>query len=62
MIHIVTNSLGSGDWIYIKKGDEVLFEGHRPTIRDISFMLEILGHETDIVEITDEQMELGFEL
>ena len=61
MIKIVTNSLGSGDWIYIKHGDGVVFEGHRPSVRDLRFMLELIGHKVDLIEVTNEQMEEGFE-
>jgi hypothetical protein len=61
MIKIVTNSLGSGDWIYVKHGDDVVFEGYRPSVRDIKFMLELIGHKVALVELDDEQMEEGFE-
>ena len=61
MIKIVTNSLGSGDWIYIKHHEGVVYEGHRPSVRDIKFMLELIGHKVELCEVTDEQMEEGFE-
>ena len=59
MIRIITNSQGSGDWTVVKQGDETLFEGHRVTTMELASILEQLGHETDIVDVTDEQMEEG---
>jgi hypothetical protein len=61
MIKVITNSLGSGDWLYIKHHDEVVYEGHRPSVRDIKFMLELIGHKVEMIEVTDEQMEEGVE-
>lgn len=63
MIKIFINTLGSGDWIYIKDAqDRVLFEGHRIGVGDLKWLLQQLGHDTKIFEITDEQMEDGFEV
>ena len=61
MIKIVTNSMGSGDWITVTgKAGETLFEGHGITARDLA---EILSHTVDthidLIEVTDEQMEEG---
>ncbi len=61
MIKVVTNSLGSGDWVTVKGlAGEVLFEGHRITALDLA---DILSHTVeahiDLVEVTDEQMEEG---
>lgn len=61
MIKIVTNSMGSGDWIYIKHDDGVVFEGHRLSVRDLQELLQLIGHQVEIVEVTDEQMEEGFD-
>lgn len=63
MIKIFTNTLGSGDWIYIKDTQgRVLFEGHGIGIGDLKWMLQQLGHDTEIHEISDERMEEGFDL
>lgn len=63
MIKVVINSLGSGDWITVQTvgqlGFEELFSGHRITPLELASILEQLGHKTDIVEVTDEQMEEG---
>jgi hypothetical protein len=59
MIKVITNSLGSGDWITVLNGDEELFSGHRISAMELASLLELLGHETDLVEVTDEQMEEG---
>ena len=59
MIKIITNSLGSGDWVVVQNSDEELFSGHRVSPMELSSILEQLGLETDLVEVTDEQMEEG---
>lgn len=53
--------MGSGDWIYIKHDDGVVFEGHRLSVRDLQELLQLIGHQVEIVEVTDEQMEEGFD-
>ena len=64
MIKVVTNSLGSGDWVTIKFGNEVLFEGHSLSPRDFVDIFNGLGDSgrsavARLVEVTDEQMEEG---
>lgn len=60
MINIVTNSEGSGDWITVLgPSREELFAGHRITALELASILEQLGLETDLVGVTDEQMEKG---
>ena len=60
MIKVVTNSLGSGDWIHVKDGDYTIFEGHRVSPYDLFFMLKNYGgNGVTLVELTDEQMEQG---
>lgn len=64
MIKVVTNSLGSGDWITVRFGNEVLFEGHRITPQDFVEIFNGLGDAgrgavARLVEVTDEQMEEG---
>ena len=61
MIRVITNNLGSGDWITVKGHcDETLFEGHRAGPRDIVDILNsVLDCGAELVEVTDEQMEEG---
>ena len=61
MIKVVTNSLGSGDWITVKGHcDEVLFEGHSAGAQDIVDILNsLLDCGAELVETTDEQLEEG---
>ena len=59
MINIITNNLGSGDWVIVRNGMEELFSGHRITPLELLSILEQLGHDTDLIEIDDEQMEEG---
>jgi uncharacterized protein (DUF433 family) len=60
MIKVVTNSLGSGDWVTVvdTNSGETLFEGHRITPQDLVSILtfdDSVGAE--LVEVTDKQME-----
>lgn len=58
MIKVITNSLGSGDWIQIKEGDLTIFEGHRVGVHDLVFLLQrYTTVKVNHVEVTDEQME-----
>ena len=61
MIKVVTNNLGSGDWVTVRGFcDEVLFEGHRITTQDLVDILNAtLDQGAELVEVTDEQMEEG---
>jgi hypothetical protein len=59
MIRIITNNLGSGDWVVIKQGDNVLFEGHRPNVYDMRDVFESIGILAGVEEVTDQQMEEG---
>lgn len=58
-VRIITNSLGSGDWVVVKYGDQMLYEGHRPSVYDIEGMFEAVGVLAGVEEIDDEQMEEG---
>ena len=61
MIRVVTNSNGSGDWVVVQNGGrdgfEDLFSGHRITPLELASILEQLGHQVDVVAVTDEEME-----
>jgi hypothetical protein len=59
MIKVITNSMGSGDWLIVEQNGSELFSGHRVTTMELLSILEQLGHETDFVELTDEQLEEG---
>jgi pyruvate/2-oxoglutarate dehydrogenase complex dihydrolipoamide dehydrogenase (E3) component len=59
MIKIVTNSRGSGDWVIVEQDGEELFAGHRVTNLEVASLLEQLGHEVDLVEIDDTQLNEG---
>jgi hypothetical protein len=62
MIKVITNSLGSGDWITVVDTNtgESLFEGHRITAQDL---VDILTFDDSVsaqlIEVDDEQMEEG---
>lgn len=58
MIKIYHNSIGSGDWIHIKEGDETIFEGHRVGVNDLVFLLERYAN-VELFNLTDEEMEEG---
>jgi hypothetical protein len=59
MIKVITNGMGSGDWIVVKQNGSELFSGHRITPMELLSILEQLGLETDFVELTDEELEEG---
>jgi hypothetical protein len=60
MIKVITNSLGSGDWITVRQGENILFEGHRIGPQDLVSIIDSITFESaDLVEVTDEQMEEG---
>jgi hypothetical protein len=64
MIKVVTNSLGSCDWVTVKFGNEVLFEGHSIKPQDFVDIFNGLGDAgrsavARVIEVTDEQMEEG---
>ena len=61
MIKVITNSLGSGDWVTVKGlADEVLFEGHRVSPQDlVNIIDQVTVQGAELVEVTDEQMEEG---
>ena len=60
MIKVVHNSAGSGDWVEVRNGDNILFQGHTITPNDL---VDILNSFTDgmavKINVTDEQMEEG---
>lgn len=61
MIKVVTNSLGSGDWVAVlgHSGSE-LFAGHRVGARELQEILDIVSRDgCELVEVDDEQLEEG---
>ena len=59
MIRIITNSLGTGDWVVVMKEDKVLYEGHSPSVYELAAMFEGLGMSAGVEELTNQQMEEG---
>ena len=58
MIKVVTNSLGSGDWITVLgHSDTEIFSGHRMTAQDVVDLLNLVGVDATLVQVTDEEME-----
>lgn len=61
MIKVVTNSLGSGNWITVlgHSGSE-LFAGHRVSARDLQEILNIVSRDgCELVEVDDTQLDEG---
>lgn len=58
MIKIVSNTLGSGDWIRILNTDgTVLFEGHSLGIYDLKRLLNTVTEDgCEVDEVTDEDI------
>jgi hypothetical protein len=62
MIKVITNSLGSGDWIVVQghSGSEI-FSGHRVGAHELREILDIVSRSgCELIEVTDEQMEEGY--
>ena len=60
MIKVITNSLGSGDWITVLQGENILFEGHKISPQDLVGIIDSITFESgQLIEVTDEQMEEG---
>ena len=61
MIKVVTNSLGSGDWITVLGlSGTTLFSGHSVSARDLQEILnEVSRSGCELIEVNDEQMEEG---
>jgi hypothetical protein len=59
MIKVITNNLGSGDWIQVRgNNDNVIWEGHRLSVYDLQYVLNIVSDTgAELKELTDEQME-----
>ena len=60
MINVIHNSAGSGDWVVVKMGDRILFEGHKVTPNDLADIFnQIIPNVAVKVNVTDEEMEEG---
>lgn len=61
MIKVVTNSMGSGDWITVLgHSGSIIFSGHRVGAHDLQEILNIVSRDgCELIEVTDEQMEEG---
>lgn len=60
MIQVIHNSAGSGDWVVVKMGNRVLFEGHKITPNDLTDIFnQIIPGVSVKMNVTDEQMEEG---
>ena len=60
MIKVVTNNLGSGDWIMVIDDVGTVWSGHSVKAQDLVDILKTVLHRTvpiSLVEVTDEQME-----
>lgn len=60
MIKVVTNNLGSGDWVTVIDDVGTVWSGHNIKARDLVDILNTALRRTvpvSLVEVTDEQME-----
>lgn len=59
MIQVKHNSEGSGDWVQVWNGEELLFEGDRITPFDLVDLLNWLNPaaEAELVRVNDEAFE-----
>lgn len=61
MIKVITNSLGSGDWITVLgHNDTEIFSGHSVTAHELREIINIVSSDgCKLIELTDEEMEEG---
>lgn len=63
MIKVITNSLGSGDWVTVRIGGrdgfETITEGHRIEPVDLVMILQNAGVQAELVEVNDQELEEG---
>ena len=62
VIKVVTNSLGSGDWVVVYETNcgETVYEGHKPNAHDLFNILSAvngIAEDVKFYELADEQME-----
>ena len=41
-VNVITNSLGSGDWIVVELNGEAVFSGHSVSARDLAYILDVV--------------------
>ena len=60
-VNVITNSLGSCDWVVVKLNGEQVHAGHYISPRDLfEIMQNCVGYEdVFFVEVTDQQIEEG---
>lgn len=58
MIKVITNSLGSGDWVVVQgHSGSTIFSGHRVGIRELQQILDIVSRDgCELVEVTNEEI------
>ena len=61
MIKVITNSLGSGDWITVLgNNDTEIFSGHRVGAHELQEILNIVSPDgCELIEVSDEEIEEG---
>lgn len=59
MIRVITNSMGSGDWIVVQgHSGTTLFSGHRVTAQDLHIILDLVSRDgCELIEVDDEELE-----
>lgn len=60
MIRVITNSMGSGDWIVVKgHGGTELFSGHSVSANDLHVILDLVSRDgCELIEVNDEELEI----
>jgi hypothetical protein len=56
VIKVVTNNLGSGDWILVSDNLGELWSGHSIRAHELANILALAGLEVELVEVNDKQM------
>ena len=60
MIKVITNSLGSGDWIVVLGHSGEIFSGDRVSVQDLRHIIDQVSRSgCELIECTDSEMEDG---
>ena len=57
MIEIITNNLGSGDWVVVNNAGDRIHSGHDISLYDLQGIFSSVGLNCKITEVDDETME-----
>lgn len=59
MIKVITNSMGSGDWVVVQgHSGSTIFSGHRVGVHELKEILDIVSRSgCELIEVNDTELE-----